>query len=215
MKMLKSIIGQVYISKYVDNGFIRKGRCGLMQMPRTGSKPEPVVVGKVGVDLPGKGSMATTTVNGGMGLSDEFRACVPFYLPLAFFWLMFIQTLFAGGDDAISCGLMVVLLGFIVSVGYHRLELFKGFGLNIGYSVLLSIGLCFLFSLSGAFSLDIEDLLFDFWLVFLLPIILLPAILPVRLHLDKSHIRAMGAAYAMPISMFIIMFGLLVGIFGW
>jgi hypothetical protein len=186
----------------------------MMQGSRTGSKPEPVVVGQVGVNLPGNGSVATTTVTGGVGLSDGFRTCVPFYLPLAFFWLMFITTLFEGGDDAISCGLMVVLVGFIVSIGYHRLEFFKGFGLNIGYSMLISIGLCFLFTLVGGGG-NIEDLFFDIWLVFLLLVILLPAILPVRLHLDKSHIRAMGSAYAMPVCMFIIMMGVLIGVLGW
>ena len=76
--------------------------------------------------------------------------------------------------------------------------------------MLIGIVLCSIFT----FSSDIfEDLFFDFHMYWCM--ILLPAILPVRLHLYKAHVRALGSAYAMPVCMFIILMGVAIGVWGW
>ena len=181
-----------------------------MQGSRVDSKPAPVVVGNVGVGLPGNTSGGHVSLTA--GAVDGFRAVIPFYIPVVFFWMTAIWAIIEGGDDEIGWGMLVGLVGFIVSIAILRLEFFKGFCLNIGFSMLIGIGLCFIFT----FSSDIlEDLFFDLWFIFFLPIILLPAILPVRLHLNKTHVKALGSAYAMPACMFIIMMGVLIGVLGW
>ena len=181
-----------------------------MQGSRVDSKPAPVVVGNVGVGLPGNAGVGHVSLTA--GAVDEFRAVIPFYIPVVFFWMTAIWAIIEGGDDEIGWGMLVGLVGFIVSIAILRLEFFKGFCLNIGFSMLIGIGLCFIFT----FSSDIlEDLFFDLWFIFFLPIILLPAILPVRLHLNKTHVKALGSAYAMPACMFIIMMGVLIGVLGW
>ena len=179
-----------------------------MQGSRVDSKPAPVVVGNVGVGLPGNAGVGHVSLTA--GAVDEFRAVIPFYIPVVFFWMTAIWAIIEGGDDEIGWGMLVGLVGFIVSIAILRLEFFKGFCLNIGFSMLIGIGLCLIFT----FSSDIlEDLFFDFAMYWCL--ILLPAILPVRLHLNKTHVRALGSAYAMPACMFIIVIGVAIGIFGW
>ena len=179
-----------------------------MQGSRVDSKPAPVVVGNVGVGLPGNAGVGHVSLTA--GAVDEFRAVIPFYIPVVFFWMTAIWAIIEGGDDEIGWGMLVGLVGFIVSIAILRLEFFKGFCLNIGFSMLISIGLRLIFT----FSSDIfEDLFFDLHMYWCL--ILLPAILPVRLHLNKTHVRALGSAYAMPACMFIIVIGVAIGIFGW
>jgi len=179
-----------------------------LQGSRVDSKPAPVVVGNVGVGLPGNAGVGHVSLTA--GAVDEFRAVIPFYIPVVFFWMTAIWAIIEGGDDEIGWGMLVGLVGFIVSIAILRLEFFKGFCLNIGFSMLISIGLCLIFT----FSSDIfEDLFFDLHMYWCL--ILLPAILPVRLHLNKTHVRALGSAYAMPACMFIIVIGVAIGIFGW
>ena len=179
-----------------------------MQRSRVDSKPAPVVVGKVGVGLPGNTDVGHVSLTAGVG--DGFRAVIPFYIPVVFFWMTAMWAIIEGGDDEIGWGMLVGLVGFIASIAILRLEFFKGFCLNIGFSMLIGIGLCLIFT----FSSDIfEDLFFDFHMYWCM--ILLPAILPVRLHLNKAHVRALGSAYAMPACMFIILMGVAIGIFGW
>ena len=182
----------------------------LMNISQAGSKPIPVVVGNVGAKLPENDGVVPVSLSAGM--VDEFRVVAPFYIPVVFFWMTAIWAIIEGGDDEIGWGMLIGLAGFIASIANLRLEFFKGFCLNIGFSMLIGIGLCFIFT----FSSDIlEDLFFDLWFIFFLPIILLPAILPVRLHLNKTHVKALGSAYAMPACMFIIMMGVLIGVLGW
>jgi len=179
-----------------------------LQRFRVDSKPASVVVGKVGVGHPGNTGVGHVSLTAG-GV-DGFRAVIPFYIPVVFFWMTAIWAIIEGGDDEIGWGTLVGLVGFIVSIAILRLEFFKGFCLNIGFSMLIGIGLCSIFT----FSSDIfEDLFFDFHMYWCM--ILLPAILPVRLHLYKAHVRALGSAYAMPVCMFIILMGVAIGIFGW
>ena len=180
----------------------------LMEISRAGSKPTPVVVGNVGAKLPESGLVAPASLSAGMG--DGFRAVIPFYIPVVFFWMTAMWAIIEGGDDEIGWGMLVGFVGFIASIAILRLEFFKGFCLNIGFSMLIGISLCLIFT----FSSDIfEDLFFDFHMYWCM--ILLPAILPVRLHLNKAHVRALGSAYAMPACMFIIVIGVAIGIVGW
>ena len=179
-----------------------------MQGRRVDSKPAPVVVGNVGVGLPGNAGVGHVSLTA--GAVDGFRAVIPFYIPVVFFWMTAIWAIIEGGDDEIGWGTLVGLVGFIASIAILRLEFFKGFCLNIGFSMLIGIGLCSIFT----FSSDIlEELFFDFamYWCFILP----PALLPVRLHLNKTHVRALGSAYAMPACMFIIVIGVAIGIVGW
>ncbi len=179
-----------------------------MQGSRVDSKPAPVVVGNVGVGLPGNAGVGHVSLTA--GAVDEFRAVIPFYIPVVFFWMTAIWAIIEGGDDEIGWGMLVGIVGFIASIAILRLEFFKGFCLNIGFSMLIGISLCSIFT----FSSDIfEDLFFDFAMYW--GLILLPAILPVRLHLKKAHVRALGSAYAMPACMFIIVIGVAIGIVGW
>ena len=171
------------------------------------SKPEPVVVGLAGgANSRENGGVGNTTLTIGSG--DEIRAVVPFYMPLGFFWLMIIWAIVEGSDDEVGCGMMIVLPGFIASIVNLRLEFFKGFVLNIGLSVIFS----FIAFILGS-ALHEPDGVGG--VLILISIISSGAVLPVWLHKEGVHVRALGSAYAMPICIFIIVFGLLFGMFGW
>ena len=174
----------------------------LMEISPAGSKPTPVVVGNVGAKLPESGGVAPASLTAGVGMF----ALIPFYIPVVFFWMTAMWAIIEGGDDEIGWGMLVGLVGFATS---HLGGILQGFCLNIGFSMLIGIGLCDIHISSDIF----EDLFFDFHMYWCM--ILLPAILPVRLHLNKAYVRALGSAYAMPACMFIILIGVAIGIVGW
>ena len=174
-----------------------------MQGSRVDSKPAPVVVGNVGVKSPEDRGMATTTV---IESTSDSRILLC-YMPVMVYWISF-MIMFTGGDEEIMClAIPAAIIGFIISLAILGLEVLKGFVFNIGISIFFSC-------LIGA-SPSVEDLLDLMEEGFLLVIVMICVILPIYLHYRQKHVQALGAAYATPICMIIIMFGILIGIFGW
>ena len=167
------------------------------------SKPAPVVVGNVGVKSPEDRGVATTTV---IESTSDSRILLC-YMPVMVYWISF-MIMFTGGDEEIMClAIPAAIIGFIISLAILGLEVLKGFVFNIGISIFFSC-------LIGA-SPSVEDLLDLMEEGFLLVIVMICVILPIYLHYRQKHVQALGAAYATPICMIIIMFGILIGIFGW
>ena len=167
------------------------------------SKPAPVVVGNVGVKSPEDRGVATTTV---IESTSDSRILLC-YMPVMVYWISF-MIMFTGGDEEIMClAIPAAIIGFIISLTILGLEVLKGFVFNIGISIFFSC-------LIGA-SPSVEDLLDLMEEGFLLVIVMICVILPIYLHYRQKHVQALGAAYATPICMIIIMFGILIGIFGW
>ena len=174
-----------------------------MQGSRADSKPAPVVVGNVGVKPPEDRGVATTTV---IESTSDSRILLC-YMPVMVYWISF-MIMFTGGDEEIMClAIPAAILGSIISLAILGLEVLKGFVFNIGISIFFSC-------LIGA-SPSVEDLLELMEEGFLLVIVMICVILPIYLHYRQKHVQALGAAYATPICMIIIMFGILIGIFGW
>ncbi len=167
------------------------------------SKPAPVVVGNVGAKYTEDGGVATTTV---IESTSDSRILLC-YMPVMVYWISF-MIMFTGGDEEIMClAIPAAIIGFIISLAILGLEVLKGFLFNIGISIFFSC-------LIGA-SPSVEDLLELMEEGFLLVIVMICVILPIYLHYRQKHVQALGAAYATPICMIIIMFGILIGIFGW
>ena len=167
------------------------------------SKPAPVVVGNVGAKYTEDGGVATTTV---IESTSDSRILLC-YMPVMVYWISF-MIMFTGGDEEIMClAIPAAIIGFIISLAILGLEVLKGFVFNIGISIFFSC-------LIGA-SPSVEDLLDLMEEGFLLVIVMICVILPIYLHYRQKHVQALGAAYATPICMIIIMFGILIGIFGW
>ena len=174
-----------------------------MQGSRVDSKPAPVVVGNIGAKFTEDGGVATTTVIEGTS-DSRILLC---YMPVMVYWISF-MIMFTGGDEEIMClAIPAAIIGFIISLAILGLEVLKGFVFNIGISIFFSC-------LIGA-SPSVEDLLDLMEEGFLLVIVMICVILPIYLHYRQKHVQALGAAYATPICMIIIMFGILIGIFGW
>ena len=167
------------------------------------SKPAPVVVGNVGAKYTEDGGVATTTV---IESTSDSRILLC-YMPVMVYWISF-MIMFTGGDEEIMClAIPAAIIGFIISLAILGLEVLKGFVFNIGISIFFSC-------LIGA-SPSVEDLLELMEEGFLLVIVMICVILPIYLHYRQKHVQALGAAHATPICMIIIMFGILIGIFGW
>ena len=175
-----------------------------MQGSRADSKPAPVVVGNVGVKPPEDRGVATTTV---IESTSDSRILLC-YMPVMVYWISF-MIMFTGGDEEIMClAIPAAIIGFIISLAILGLEVLKGFMFHIGISVVFSgVGL--------VLGESLEDFIDDVFEGFLLLIVMFCAILPIYLHYRQKHVQALGAAYATPICMFIIMFGILIGVLGW
>ena len=176
-----------------------------MDESRAGPKPTPVIVGQIGVPVSENGEVGRSVVS--VEMTDEIHSVLPFYIPVGFFWMMMIWAIVEGFDDTIGCGVMVLLGGFIASIANLRLEFFKGFGLNIGIS-----GVCSFFAfILGSMLFEPEGVVVVLILIY---IFLSSTVLPVWLHKEGVHVRALGSAYAVPVCMFIIVFGFGLGFFG-
>ena len=172
------------------------------------SKPASVVVGKVGV--------ISTPENGEEGAKPwlkwltgmEMRPLVIMYIPMVFFLLMVLCSIdeFGGikADWAIPIGMLVMFAGFIRAIAIFSWDIIKGFAVNIGFSIIFSYVAFMNYRLIN----NMEDPIF--WVT----IVLLCVGLPVWFHKKGEHVLALGSSYAAPICMFIIILGLLFGIFG-
>ena len=139
--------------------------------------------------------------------STSNSSLILYYLPNGVFWLSLLSLWNGGDDDIMFWGVVIPIAGFLVSIAVHRWEVVKGFVLNIGFSMVVALVFWVVFSADA-----VEDLFFDIGILFLFFIILASAILPIRLLYTNKHVRALGSVYAMPICMFIIMFGIILAV---
>ncbi len=177
-------------------GFWLAGFAGLILDPKVIKLPERVFSGN------------ETTI-----VSEEAikpAMFVLFYFPVVYYLFVLNSVMHGGDDDALFLGIMLPIVGFVAGIILYGLEFLKGFGLHL----LISIG----YGLIGYFLAIIRffgDLGDGPPISFLLMISL---ILTIRYHSKNKHRRAIGALYAIPLTFWIIIFGILIGWFqvdGW
>ena len=177
-------------------GFWLAGFAGLILDPKVIKLPERVFSGN------------ETTI-----VSEEAikpAMFVLFYFPVVYYLFVLNSVMDGGDDDALFLGIMLPIVGFVAGIILYGLEFLKGFGLHL----LFSIGYGFIgyFLAIIRFFGDLGD---GPPISFLLMISL---ILTIRYHSKNKHRRAIGAMYAIPLTFWIIIFGILIGWFqvdGW
>ncbi len=135
---------------------------------------------------------------------------VLFYFPVVYYLSVLNSVMDGGDDDALFLGIMLPIVGFVAGIILYGLEFLKGFGLHL----LFSIGYGFIgyFLAITRFFGDLDD---GPPISFLLMISL---ILTIRYHSKNKHRRAIGAMYAIPLTFWIVIFGIFIGWFqvdGW
>ena len=204
---LDSIWGESFEMSIWDSlGFWLAGVAGMVVHPR--AIPMPAWVESSRDSLPTRSVGSVYPNDFAVVESTSNSSLILYYLPNGVFWLSFLSLWNGGDDDIMFWGVVTPIAGFLVSIAVHRWEVVKGFVLNIGFSMVVALVFWFVFSADAA-----EDLFFDAEFLFLFFIILASAILPIRLLYTNNHVRALGSVYAMPICMFIIMFGVLLAVF--
>ena len=128
---------------------------------------------------------------------------VLFYFPVVYYLFVLNSVMDGGDDDALFLGIMLPIVGFVAGIILYGLEFLKGFGLHL----LFSIGYGFIgyFLAIIRFFGDLGD---GPPISFLLIISL---ILTIGYHSKNKHRRAIGAMYAIPLTFWIILFGILIG----
>ena len=108
-----------------------------------------------------------------------------------------------GDDDALFLGIMLPIVGFLVGIGLYRLEFLKGFALHLLFSI--AYGFIAYFLVIIGFLSDLHDG----------PpislVIMVSFIMTIRYHLNNENRRALGAMYAIPLTIWIVILGLLIG----
>ena len=204
---LDSIWGESFEMSILDSlGFWLAGVAGMVVHPR--AIPMPAWVESSRDSLPTRSVGSVYPNDFAVVESTSNSSLILYYLPNGVFWLSFLSLWNGGDDDIMFWGVVTPIAGFLVSIAVHRWEVVKGFVLNIGFSMVVALVFWFVFSADAA-----EDLFFDAEFLFLFFIILASAILPIRLLYTNKYVRALGSVYAMPICMFIIMFGVLLAVF--
>ena len=128
------------------------------------------------------------------------------YFPLIYHLITVIGVMGGGDDDALFLGIIIPIVGLLVGIGVFRLEFLKGFGIHLGYSIVYGFVMYFLVIIGLLVSV-IEVLEEG---IILLPIVV-AFIMPIRYHLKKKHIRALGATYTVPLTIWIMFIGLMIG----
>ena len=186
-------------------GFWLAGFAGMVVHPRAIPMPAWVESSRDSLPTRSVGNVYANEVAVVGGTSNS--SLILYYLPILAFWFSFWSLWNGGDDDIMGWGAAISIAGFLVSIAVHRWEVVKGFALNIGFSIIIAFIFWFLFSTDvGEDFFDDSGDGFIFWLVFL------SAIMPVRSHLKNKHLRALGSVYAMPICLFIIMFGIILAV---
>jgi hypothetical protein len=128
---------------------------------------------------------------------------VLFYFPVVYYLFVLNSVMDGGDDDALFLGIMLPIVGFVAGIILYGLEFLKGFGLHL----LFSIGYGFIgyFLAIIRFFGDLGD---GPPISFLLIISL---ILTISYHSKNKHRRAIGAMYAIPLTFWIILFGIFIG----
>ncbi len=124
-----------------------------------------------------------------------------FYFPLVYLIITIISVVDGGDDDALCMGIALPMVGFFAGISVYRTEFLKGFGAHLVYSIGYAF-VGYLLVLIG-FIGNLEDEIFL--------IIMATLAMPIVLHLKQNHVRALGSAYSIPFSVFMIMIGLLIG----
>ncbi len=135
------------------------------------------------------------------------------YFPLIYHLITVIGVMGGGDDDALFLGIIIPIVGLLVGIGVYRLEFLKGFGIHLGYSIGYGFMVYFLM-ITGLFEFVVEAL--EEGTVFLF--FVFAFIMPIRYHLKSKHIRALGATYTIPLTIWIMFIGLIIGWFqveGW
>jgi hypothetical protein len=125
-----------------------------------------------------------------------------FYLPLFFLLITTLSAMDGGDDDAICATMGIAFVGFFAGVSVYKIEFLKGFGTHLVYSIGYAF-VAYLLVLIGFF--DSEE-------GFLGLVIMASLTMPIVLHLKQDHVRALGSAYAVPLSMFIMFIGFIIGL---
>ena len=128
------------------------------------------------------------------------------YFPLIYHLITVIGVMGGGNDDALFLGILLPIVGLLVGIGVFRLEFLKGFGIHLGYSIGYGFIVYFLM-ITGLFGLVVEAL--EEGTIFLFFVVAF--IMPIRYHLKKNHIRALGATYTVPLTIWIMFIGLVIG----
>ena len=136
----------------------------------------------------------------------NFLVFAALYFPLIYHLITVIGVMGGGDDDALFLGTVLPIVGLLVGIGVFRLEFLKGFGIHLGYSIVYGFVMYFLVII-GLLASAIEVLEEG---IILLPIVV-AVIMPIRYHLKKNHIRALGATYTVPLTIWIMFIGLMIG----
>ena len=126
-----------------------------------------------------------------------------FYFPVVYYLIVVNSVMEGGDDDALFFGIMLPIVGFLVGIGLYRLEFLKGFGLHLLFSI--GYGFIAYFLVIIGFLSDLDDG----------PpislIVMISFLMTIRYHLKNKHRRAIGAMYAIPLTIWVVIFGLLIG----
>ena len=128
------------------------------------------------------------------------------YFPLIYHLITVIGVMGGGDDDALFLGIIIPIVGLLVGIGVYRLEFLKGFGIHLGYSIGYGF-MVYFFMITGLFGLVVEVL--EEGTIFLF--FVFAFIMPIRYHLKSRHIRALGATYTIPLTIWIMFIGLIIG----
>ena len=126
-----------------------------------------------------------------------------FYVPVAWYLIVVNSVMEGGDDDALFLGITLPIVGFLVGVGMYRLEFLKGFGLHLVFSIGYAFIAYFLVIIGFLGDLD------DGPPIFLVLVVCF--IMPIRNHMKNNHFRAIGALYAIPLAIWIVIIGILIG----
>lgn len=188
-------------------GFWLAGFAGLILDPKVIKLPERVFADKETFipDL-NQPSMNPILQQNAMSSEDgtNFGVFALFYLPLLYHLMTVISVMDGGDDDALFLGITIPIVGLLVGIGMYRLEFLKGFGIHLAYSVGYGL-LSYLLTIIGLL-LPLEEGAFILFLI-------VAAVLPIRYHLQKKHVQALGATYAIPLTFWFMLFGLVIGWF--
>ena len=188
-------------------GFWLAGFAGLILDPKVIKLPERVFAGKE-TFIPDLNQPGENPIWQQNSISSEdgtnFGVFALFYLPLLYHLMTVISVMGGGDDDALFLGITIPIVGLLVGIGMYRLEFLKGFGIHLACSVGYGL-LSYLLTIIGLL-LPLEEGAFILFLI-------VAAILPIRYHLQKKHVQALGATYAIPLTFWFMLFGLVIGWF--
>ena len=188
-------------------GFWLAGFAGLILDPKVIKLPERLFAGKE-TFIPDLNQPGENPIWQQNSISSEdgtnFGVFALFYLPLLYHLMTVISVMGGGDDDALFLGITIPIVGLLVGIGMYRLEFLKGFGIHLACSVGYGL-LSYLLTIIGLLLL-LEVGAFILFLI-------VAAILPIRYHLQKKHVQALGATYAIPLTFWFMLFGLVIGWF--